>query len=189
MTDSNLDLNKFQPIEVPDIPEADYSVFDTLHEILKRIGRGNQKSHQNLDLLRDDLEQIHASFTNHVEQIRQRQNQFDNEIKSLEAGLLQLVDVIDSFHRSASSISDPAFLEAVEVAVRVKEQITAQMGIQVIPGVGAEFNTEVHYAASVETAPTPDDDQLIVKVIEEGYRRGERLLRRASVVVSKWQGE
>lgn len=189
MPPSNHRLDSFEPIEVPDIPEPDYGIFNSLSDILKKVGRVGQRTNQSIELLQTDVNETVSKLNDDVEQNRLRQNELDSSLKSLETGLLDLMDIIDNLHNAVEMIDDPAFVNAVGVAVRAKDQINQRIGIQQIPGVDSKFDNQVHFIANSKPVQNQHQDGIILEVIENGYVRGQRLLRKATVVCAKWTEE
>ena len=188
MPPSNNRLDIFEPIQVPEIPEPDYGVFASLNDILKKVGRVGQRTTQTIDLLRSDVNEAVEQLKDDVEQNRLRQNELESSLKSLETGLLDFMDIIDNLHGAVEKIDDPAFVNAVEVAVRAKDQINQRIGIQQVPGVGSRFDNQVHFIANSKPVQNEHQDGFILEIIENGYVRGPRLLRKATVVCGKWSG-
>lgn len=181
-------LDAFEPIQAPEIPEPDYGVFETLSDILKKVGRAGQRTTQTIDLLRSDVNEAVEQLKDDVEQNRLRHNELESSLKSLETGLLDFMDIIDNLHGAVEKIDDPAFVNAVEVAVRAKDQINQRIGIQQVPGIGSAFDNQVHFIANSKPVQNEHQDGVILDVIENGYLRGQRLLRKATVVCGKWHG-
>lgn len=189
MASSKQPLDMFEPIQLPDIPEPDYGVFESLNEIIKKVGRVGQRTTQSIDLLRTDVNEAVEKLKEEVEQNRLRQNELDANLKSLETGLLDFMDIIDNLNNAVEKIDDPAFVNAVGVAVRAKEQINQRIGVQQIPGAGSNFDNQVHFIAEVKPVQNKHQDGIILEIIENGYVRGSRMLRKATVICGKWQGE
>ena len=182
-------LEDFEPIELPEGVPADYSTYDLFADLIRKVGRCGQKTAQGMDLLREDLGSAYETLRANAEKIRLNANHLESELKSLEIGLLDFMDIIDNLQRVTKSIEDRAFIDSVGVAHKAKEQILARLGIQLIPCIGARYDNEVHFIANTRPVEQLGMDNTVVDVIENGYRRGNRLLRKATIVCGKYKGE
>ena len=104
-----------------------------------------------------------------------------------------LLGVADNLGRALDSIpaekrdSDEAvkaIADGVEMTAREFEAVLGRHGIAKIDPLGEKFDYNLHQAL-FETADTDQPDGTVVKVLQTGYRIGERLLREAMVGVAK----
>lgn len=186
---SDKERSHFQPIPALDLPEPDYGVFDALNEILKRIGRSGQRQSQNLDLLRDSFDGVTETLKEELQGVRQRQQELESDLKAHEISLLELADIIEAMGIASTTIPDPAFTRASDVAVKTMREILVKLGFQIIPGVGSTFDSSVHYVIEAESVDSIDKDGAVLRVVQSGYRRGSKLIRKATVVCGKWREE
>jgi len=182
-------LEDFAHISLPEGVSPDYSTYDLFADILRKVGRSGQKTAQGVDLLREELGSAYEVLSEEAEATRLATNRLETELTSLETGLLDFVDIIDNLQRAAEMIEDRVFLDAVNVALKAKEQILARLGVQLVPGQGASFDNEVHFIAETDSVDHSSLDNTIIRVIEHGYRRGPRLMRKATVVCGKYKGD
>ena len=61
-------------------------------------------------------------------------------------------------------------------------------GLEIIDPVDQMFNPELHEAVSTEPALSSEDDHLVSRVFQPGYRFNGQLLRPARVAVRQWNG-
>jgi molecular chaperone GrpE len=104
----------------------------------------------------------------------------------------QLLDALDDLARFAHV--DPATADAATVAQGVElverkflKTLTAA-GLEIIDPVNQTFDPQVHEAVATEPALSPEDDHVVARVFQVGYRFNGQLLRPARVVVKQWNG-
>ena len=104
----------------------------------------------------------------------------------------QLIDALDDLARFAHV--DPATVDAVTVvqgADMVEKKLLKALqsaGLQIIHPLDQPFDPSQHEAVMTEPALSPEDDHMVGRVFQSGYRFGSQLLRPARVVVKQWNG-
>jgi len=104
----------------------------------------------------------------------------------------QLLDPLDDLARFAHV--DPATVEAVTVvqgAEMVEKKLLKSLGsagLEIIDPVNQTFDPTLHEAVATEPALSPEDDHVVARVYQSGYRFNGQLLRPARVVVKQWNG-
>jgi molecular chaperone GrpE len=103
--------------------------------------------------------------------------------ESTERLLLDWIEAVDSVDRALAM--QPA--DGLGSVLGQMEAILARQGVERVGAVGERFDPELHEAISVrESDEVPD--RTVLDVARSGYRRGERVLRPAQVVVSRGGG-
>ncbi|MFN3420053.1 MAG: nucleotide exchange factor GrpE [Pyrinomonadaceae bacterium] len=102
--------------------------------------------------------------------------------------LSALLPVLDNLSRAiAASESDPSLehlREGVIGTARSFEQALLQVGVEPVPGIGADFDPQLHEA--IDTVEVePENEGKITAEHQRGYRLGGRLIRPAKVQVGK----
>jgi molecular chaperone GrpE len=104
----------------------------------------------------------------------------------------QLLDALDDLARFAHV--DPATVDAVTVVqgVEMVEKKTLKAltgcGLETIDPTNQSFDPTLHEAVATEPALSPEDDHVVSRVYQVGYRFNGQLLRPARVVVKQWNG-
>lgn len=104
----------------------------------------------------------------------------------------QLLDPLDDLARFAHV--DPATVDAATVvqgADMVEKKllkVLAAAGLEIVDPVNQSFDPQVHEAVATEPALSPEDDHVVARVYQVGYRFNGQLLRPARVVVKQWNG-
>ena len=104
----------------------------------------------------------------------------------------QLVDGLDDLARFAHV--DPETTDAVTIVQGVEmvekkllKSLTSA-GLEVVDPINQTFDPTVHEAVATEPALSPEDDHVVSRVYQAGYRFNGQLLRPARVVVKQWNG-
>ena len=182
-------LKDFKPISVDENLAIDDSQFQQLSHLLTRIGKSEQKTSQIVELLKDDLSNQLESSQQLIDDVRQEKNEVKRDIEILERGLLEYFNILDDLQKAAKTINDKQFLNSINVAIQAKEQISESMGIQTVPAEpGQKIDIKYHHKVETVSVQNKNQDQTVNKVVENGYRRGDRLLRKASVIANKYDG-
>lgn len=104
----------------------------------------------------------------------------------------QLIDGLDDLARFAHV--DPATTDAstiVKGVEMVEKKLLKSLngaGLEVIDPINQSFDPTVHEAVATEPALSPEDDHVVSRVYQAGYRFNGQLLRPARVVVKQWNG-
>ncbi len=104
----------------------------------------------------------------------------------------QLIDSLDDLSRVTAQ--DPAVVDAktlhegIEVVNKKLMKALSAAGLELIDPVNEAFNPELHEAVSTEPALSREDDHVVSRVFQSGYRFNGLLLRPARVVVKQWNG-
>lgn len=94
--------------------------------------------------------------------------------------LLDWIEAVDSVDRALAM--QPS--DGLGSVLGQMEAILARQGVQRVGAVGEPFDPELHEAISVRPSEEVPD-RTVLDVARSGYRRGERVLRPAQVVVSR----
>ena len=182
-------LKDFKPISIDESLEMDDSQFHQLSQLLSRIGKSEQKTSQIVELMKDDLSDQLESSKQLIDDVRREKNEVKRDVKILERGLLEYFNILDSLQTAAESINDEQFLDSIDVAIQAKEQISESMGIQTVPAEpGQKIDIKYHHKVETVSVQNKELNSTVNKVVENGYRRGDRLLRKASVIANKYEG-
>ncbi len=138
---------------------------------------------QERDELSDALLRLRAEFDNY----RRRSAKELMDAKSCAQGdlLADLLPVLDNLERAmdaAEHHEEGKVLQGVRMTRDLFVGLLTRAGVEEIPGVGTEFDPQVHDAMLHQ--PSDEEEGLVTAVLERGYRQGEQVLRPARVVVS-----
>jgi len=104
----------------------------------------------------------------------------------------QLIDGLDDLARFAhvdpASTDADTIVKGVEMVEKKLLKSLTSAGLEVIDPINQSFDPTVHEAVATEPALSPEDDHVVSRVYQAGYRFGGQLLRPARVVVKQWNG-
>jgi molecular chaperone GrpE len=104
----------------------------------------------------------------------------------------QLLDPLDDLSRFAhvdpASVDPATIVQGADMVERKLRKVLAGAGVEVIDPAGAPFDPAFHEAVSTEPAESAEEDHLVSRVFQVGYRHNGQLLRPARVVVKQWNG-
>ena len=116
----------------------------------------------------------------------------DDAVKYANASLLErLIPILDNFElglsAARSSAEGSAILSGMEMVARQLNDFLAQHGVEPVIAEGQQFDPNLHEAVGHEPSAEVAEGN-IVRQLRRGFKLRERLLRPATVVVSKGQG-
>ena len=127
------------------------------------------------------------------EQRARMQRTFEQRLESSRGDLIAgLLDTLDNLKRAVTaaeksenrSVDFQSMLEGVRATALMFESKMKNLGLNAVPGVGEEFNPEIHEA--VEIVPvSSDQDNKVIEEFQTGYKFGDKLLRPARVRVGR----
>jgi molecular chaperone GrpE len=104
----------------------------------------------------------------------------------------QLLDALDDLARFAHV--DPETVDAATVvqgADMVEKKLLKALqaaGLEVVYPLNQSFDPQLQEAVATEPALSPEDDHVVARVYQTGYKFNGQLLRPARVVVKQWNG-
>jgi molecular chaperone GrpE len=102
----------------------------------------------------------------------------------------QLLDPLDDLTRFAhvdpASTDAATVVQGVDMVERKMFKALGAAGLELLNPVDEQFDPELHEAVMTEPAASPEDDHMIARVFQLGYRFAGQLLRPAMVVVKQW---
>lgn len=145
---------------------------------------------QQLDEQKDKYLRLAAEFDNY----RKRSAK-----ERLEAGpraqgdlVRQLLDPLDDLMRFAdldpTQVDAKTVVDGVNMVEKKLLKAFAAFGAEVVDPAGQRFDPNEHEAVMTEPAESADQDDLVARVFQVGYRFNGQLLRPARVVVKQWNG-
>ena len=154
------------------------------------VSDGSDATARELSEQREKYLRLAAEYDNY----RKRSSRERSEAETRgQAGLIkQLLDPLDDLSRFAhvdpASVDPATIVQGVDMVERKLRKVLSSTGVEVIDPVGAAFDPAVHEAVSTEPAESEEDDHMVSRVFQVGYRHGGQLIRPARVVVKQWNG-
>jgi molecular chaperone GrpE len=138
----------------------------------------------------DKYLRLAAEYDNYRKRsVRERQ---DASVRGQAELLRSLLDALDDLTRFAHV--DPAttdtktVVDGVAMVERKMLKALTAIGLEVINPVDQTFDPSTMEAVATEPALSEEDDHVVAKAYQQGYRFNGQLLRPARVVVKQWNG-
>ncbi len=156
-----------------------------LEEVMKRVKEQEYLS---------DLKRLQADFENY----RKRQQESQKELKGMliEKLVLDVIPVLDNFRSATEHVpseqKDSPWVIGIQYIEKQLETVLTDNGMQTIEvKEGDDFDTAIHEAISKESVADnvqsiteeKEEAHVVAKVLQKGYRFGERVIRPAKVIV------
>jgi len=130
-----------------------------------------------------------AEFTNYKKQEEDRKINFSEAVR--ERILFRFLSVLDSFNMAFSNKEtwekvDEGWRRGIEHIYAQINEIFEEYGIKPIGEAGENFDPNIHH--SIEMIPTDkkEEDHKVCKVVQKGYKLGDRMIRVAQVNVFEY---
>jgi molecular chaperone GrpE len=142
-------------------------------------GDSQESSDPEAEELKSDLLRLQAEFTNYRRRVERDKTQAkENGLNAAVSALIPVLDDIEAA-RKAGDLEDGPF---ASIATKL-ETALAGIGLERVDEVGVEFDPTVHEAMLRQPVPEIPADH-VGMVLRVGFKRGERVLRAAQVMVS-----
>jgi molecular chaperone GrpE len=103
--------------------------------------------------------------------------------------LLDSLDDLSRFSHLDPAATDPATLvHGIDLVEKKLRKALNASGLELIDALDQPFDPTVHEAVATEPALSSEDDNMVARVYQPGYRFNGQLLRPARVVVKQWNG-
>jgi molecular chaperone GrpE len=175
---TNQTPNNGQPAAEPQAPDE----LETLRSELAEIA---QKADEYLRL----AQRTQADFVNYRRRIEDERAQ---QARDATIALLQrLFPILDDFERTLANGSEAelqsSWGQGIKLVERNLRNLLSSEGVERIEVENAEFDPRLHEAlGSQPTADAPEGH--VLHVVRQGYRKGDRVLRPAQVIVATRPG-
>lgn len=97
--------------------------------------------------------------------------------------VISIIDEIDNVYKYARQVNDTALVESLEQVYFSIEEKIKKIGLEVIDAKG-KFNINIHKCIGTKENTEIESNQ-IMSVVETGYKLNGKVLRYASVIISK----
>jgi molecular chaperone GrpE len=156
---------------------------DRLNEINSKYEEDNLELKNSYDKQKDKNIRLLAEFDNYKRRTRDEKKHLNHY--SGEGIILSLLPVLDDIERIIEN-SDKSDKDSIKEAVQLLSsklvKTLKEKSIESFDSLGESFNPELHEALMSEAG---EEDDIIVKEFEKGYKYHDRIIRHAKVVVSK----
>lgn len=181
------ELSDFKTIEIDENQNLDESIYKNLSKLLRKMGRNSQKTLNSIEFIKTDTEKTLSKYKEIIDSVRKKQKQQELYQENLELALLDYFNIINDFISIAEKTNNKKIKDAIQQVIELKKQINKRVGIQEVPGVGSEINHTIHYVVSAKKTCDKKLDNTVKEVLDKGYRIGDNLLRKATVIGYKYK--
>jgi len=129
------------------------------------------------------LQRNMAEFDNYRKRtVKEKANIYDDGIKNT---LEKLLPVVDNFERAltATDEKDSSLYKGLEMIFRQLSDIFKHMGVELIPGIGSNFDYNVHHAVAHIEDETFGEN-VVAEELQKGYKYKDNVLRPSMVKVA-----
>ena len=174
------------PVEEVEIPASFNSNEEDTPTTDNTAGLDSKDDLQNKIIdLNDRYLRLYSEFDNYRKRTLKERIELS---KTASADVIRaLLPVVDDFDRAIKSWGsddvEDVHLEGIKLINNKLQNILSQQGLEEIPAMGLDFNTDSHEAITQIPAPTPELKDKIVDVVEKGYTLQGKVIRFAKVVV------
>lgn len=148
-------------------------------EILDAAGAAQDAETAAADEFKADLLRLQAEFTNYRRRVeRDKEAARETGVNATVASLIPVLDDVDAA-RAAGDLVDGPF---ASIATKLDAALAA-LGVERIDEAGVEFDPTVHEALLRQPWPGVEAEH-VGQVLRTGFKRGDRVLRAAQVLVS-----
>ena len=147
---------------------------------LKTINKNSKKSIMSIESLKEDL---HRNSKENFKLKKEIEEKKANEIK-IYRKIILILDQIDSFHKFILTLDNEEFSHNLEIMKKVIRKEISEINLVEIKSMGELFNPELHKCIAVEEDQSRESKE-IISVIEKGYMFRGRVIRPASVIISR----
>lgn len=166
---------------------ADYEA-DELRELL--VARDNEigELEQALSEAKDSRLRKAAELENYRKRIKRERSQVYETAKA--KALEDFLDINDDLQRTLGAAEDldvnETFMDGVLLVASKFKEVLEKHGVERIDEEGVPFSVDLH-DAMMRQKPEDDsvDSDMVLNVVESGYRIGDRTIRHAKVIVSE----
>jgi molecular chaperone GrpE len=123
---------------------------------------------------------------------RARRELDETSRRAEEEVLLDLIAVLDDLDRAIVAARDAgageAWIQGVALTAQRARDRLARYGVEVVDPVGQPFDPNLHEAVLEVEPPPGAAPGTVTEVVQRGYRRGDRAVRTARVLVARHHG-
>ena len=150
-------------------------------QLINDLTNENIKLNNQLEVLKDKFIRLTAEYENYRKRtVKEKQGIYNNACEDI---LIQLLPVLDNLERALTTKSDTDSLKTgIEMTIRIFNESLNKLGVEEVNY--ERFDPNVHEAIMVQNSNYLNSGD-ISTVYQKGYKRGNKLIRCAKVVVVK----
>jgi molecular chaperone GrpE len=180
----------FAPTEVDGAGDATGSSEPQVDANVEEVEDSGSAAERQLADQRDRYLRLAAEYDNYRKRaMRERQEAATRGQGELVRSLVDALDDLARFAHVDPAVTDSkTIVEGVQMVERKLLKTLTGLGLEIINPVDQTFDPAAMEAVATEPALSPEDDHVVARVYQQGYRFNGQLLRPARVVVKQWNG-
>ena len=99
--------------------------------------------------------------------------------------IASLFPIGDNLERALSSIADENTKQGVDMVLKAYKKVLEGEGVEEIDPIGQPFDANVAEAIMAIPAPDGEESGIVKQVYVKGYKKGDKVLRYAQVIVTQ----
>ena len=150
-------------------------------QLINDLTNENIKLNNQLEVLKDKFIRLTAEYENYRKRtIKEKQGIYNDACEDI---LTQLLPVLDNLERALTTKSDTDSLKTgIEMTIRIFNESLNKLGVEEVNY--ERFDPNIHEAIMVQNSDYLNSGD-ISTVYQKGYKRGNKLIRCAKVIVVK----
>lgn len=161
---------------------------DELRELLVARDNKIEELEQELSEAKDAHLRKAADLENYRKRVQRERSQIYETAKA--NALEDFLDINDDLQRTLKAAEDievnDTFMDGVTLVADKFKDVLKKHGVERIDEEGVPFNVDLHDAMMRQKPEDDDiDSDIVLNVVESGYRIGDRTIRHAKVIVSE----
>ncbi len=126
---------------------------------------------------------LQSDFDNYRKRTAEQLGRAKND--GIAEAIIKMIPVLDVMTQALRMITDEKVAEGVSMINRQVLEAFNAFGVTEIPALGKPFDPELHNAVMQVPASRPEDEGMVMEVLQKGYRMGDRILRHSVVKVAR----
>ena len=126
---------------------------------------------------------LQSDFDNYRKRTAEQLGRAKND--GIAEAIIKMIPVLDVMTQALRMITDEKEAEGVSMINRQVLEAFNAFGVTEIPALGKPFDPELHNAVMQVPAARPEDEGMVMEVLQKGYRMGDRILRHSVVKVAR----
>ncbi len=157
---------------------------ETIDELKEKLAEAEKKCNEYLEMAR----RIQADFENYKKRNKTAMSDAyrDGSLETIEALLPVLDNLERAFESSKNSKTDEgkAISKGIEMVIKQFVDIMAKMDIEEIEALDKPFDPTYHNAVAQVEAENEEQKNMVVEVLQKGYKQKDRVIRYSMVKVA-----
>jgi len=174
---------------VPAVPELIAPEPDSDNPVAEAYERRARLAEDRLKEVLDAYRDLKKETEGHRERItRTLERRFDERRDQF---LLKFIEILDNFDRALDAAEKSgAHTSLIEGLILVRTQVVQTLkehGLERIPALGLPFDPETSEVVQMEPVDDPDQNDIVIRELQRGYRLSGRIARPSRVIVGQYK--